>query len=126
MLTRYTDSLMDSILDFPRLGNYNYRTPPVDVIDAGDTYRIKMAVPGYKKEDLNITVEDNQLVVEGHSQREEANFLRNEITYGKLYRKVWVNSNTDPDTIRAKLDQGILTITLDKESDKLSKQIKIE
>lgn len=126
MLTRYNDTFMDSILDFPRLGRYNYKTPAVDVIDTGDRYRVKMAVPGYTKEDLNIIVEDNQLTVEGENKREEGNFLREEIAYGKLYRKVWINADTDPDSVRARLDQGMLTITLDKETQKLQKTIKIE
>jgi HSP20 family protein len=65
-----------------------------------DGYRIEMPVAGFRPEDINITVEDRQLVVEGRNERR------------RFTRAIVLPEEIDAEKIDARVDNGLLTLTL--------------
>lgn len=100
-----------------------------DVSDTGEAYKLECELPGFKKEDIQINIENDCLTIsaERHSDEEEkkTNFIKRERVYGSFTRSFDV-SGVDVDTIDAAYNDGILTITLPKRAELLPVSRKLE
>ena len=96
---------------FPRLHETGY-----DVIDEGNQLRMKMNVPGLKKSEIKLNVTDNSIEVTGEHKEEEKkkNYLRKERHSLSYYQTVPLSEKVIPDKVKAKLTDGILEVTLPK------------
>ncbi len=128
------DRTLDRMLGRPSRmgisGRSTSRTPAIDMRDLGDKYQIEAEIPGIDKEDLEIELRDDGLVIQGESkeevEEEGEDFLRKERGYRSFYRKLPVPEGVDQEDVRASLDQGILTVDLPKkEESKKGKKIEI-
>lgn len=114
------DSLFDEFFVSPfegrRHGNAMMRT---DVKETETAYTLDIEVPGLKKEDLNIEIEDGYLTVSGEtssnkeSKDEEESYVFQERSYGSYSRSYYVGDIKENE-IKASLQDGILKITLPK------------
>lgn len=81
---------------------------------------IEATVPGYKKEDIEINVDGSHITIKGSSvakQSEDSEYLYREIHQSAFTRSVAVNTEAwDLDQIEAKLEDGILTLTIPRKS----------
>ena len=105
---------------------------PIEVSDKGEEYDIKAELPGIKKEDLDIDIEDNYLRINAkkydETKEEEKNFKHSEFNYGEFSRTIQLPEEINIDKTEAKLEHGVLKITapkLHKEKEK-SKKIQIK
>jgi len=95
------------------------RFPRVDVVDDEKSIRIIAELPGVKKEDVKILLENGVLTVSGEKKNEieaseEINVFRNERLFGKFERKFELPGDINPDEITAKFENGLLKISIDK------------
>jgi HSP20 family protein len=104
--------------------------PGMDVSETDDQYQVSFELPGMKKEDINISLEDGLLTVSGERKMEEDSngkkFHRIERRYGEFTRSIQLPDNVDSDSVKASYHDGLLDITIDKSEDKVKKQIEIE
>lgn len=103
--------------------------PRVEVKDNGSSYLLSAELPGLKEEDINLTLKDNTLILEGEKKnefkKEGKGFYRSEFSYGSFYRAIPLASDVNPDTVVANYEDGVLKITLDKMVETESKTKKI-
>ena len=111
---------------YARSGGSSTFVPKVDVFENTAAYEIHFAVPGLSKEDFNIEVKDNYLIVSGErklsSEKNEQNFHSVETQYGSFSRSFSLPENVDVTKINAKYVNGILELSIPKDEKKVLKQ----
>ena len=89
-----------------------------DIIDEGNQFRVKMDVPGIKKNEVNLNVTDNSIEVSAEhkeeSEEKKKNYLRKERSHVSFYRSLPLSEKILSDKVSAKLADGVLDITLPK------------
>ncbi len=104
--------------------------PAVDIYETPDSVVIEVEAPGMKKDEIKITIEDGVLRISGEKkiEREEKdkNYFVIERSYGTFERAFRLPDYVDPEKIKAKYENGILTITLPKKEEKKAKVIDVE
>jgi len=92
--------------------------PSVDVIDRDDEVVVRAAIPGYKKEDIEISVSDSMLTIKGETKTEEkeekGDYYRCEISQGSFSRMVELPAPVDDAKAKATMKDGLLELTLPK------------
>lgn len=106
-----------------------YTTPLVDIYETEQEVRIEADMPGVSKEDIDIQLEGDELIVTAkHSRREvpaEYVILEQERIVADYYRKFSLGSQIEREKINAKYDKGVLTISLGKSEQAKPKKIAI-
>ena len=105
-----------------------------DVIDTGDSYELEAELPGFKKEDVKLDLDNGYLTISAQRNEElddkdnEGRYIRQERATGSCARSFYVGKELEPKDISAKFENGILTLHLPKaEAKKLEpKQTLIE
>ena len=96
---------------------------------SSDTFVIEVDLPGVKKEDIDIKVEDDYLTVTAvrrfKNELKEDDYYLCESDYGLISRSFALSENIDRDSIQAKFENGRLTITLEKVASKKAKNIAV-
>lgn len=103
--------------------------PHFDVRENGNSIKIIADVPGVKREDLEINVMGNRLVVSGRRESEERGKDENVVTwerqYGQFTRTFPLQENVDIDHITSELREGVLTIVAPLKAGSRSRKIQI-
>ena len=92
-----------------------------DIQENGDSFLLEADLPGFKKEDIHVDVDDGRLTIsaERHSNYEDkdkkGNFLRCERSYGSYARSFDI-SGIDAAQIKAAYNEGVLRVTLPKQT----------
>ena len=103
--------------------NRNYSVPSVNSIENNDSFEIDLAVPGMKKEDFSIELNDKVLVISSESSNniENDKMRLNEFNFSSFQRSFRVPDSVDQDKIKANYKNGILKIKLPKRKESNSK-----
>ena len=106
-------------------------TPPVDIYEtSGREIVLKAEVPGLKRDEIDLTVENNTLTVRGERRRDpaipEQQYHRVERMYGAFSRSFTLPNTVDPSRVKAEYRDGILTITLSLRDEARPRQIPVE
>ena len=92
--------------------------PKIDIVDKDEALVVRADVPGIKKEDLEITISGDRLVIEAKRDYEEEEkkeeYVRHEMAYGRLYRSVLLPVEVLGDKVTAELKDGVLEVFLPK------------
>jgi len=103
--------------------------PSVDLEDQGKNYLLKVDLPGFKKEDVQVELEEDSVTINAkRSQVEEEknkNYVRHERSAQTYYRQINLPEAIRSDQANAKLNNGILEITLPKKEPKETKKLAI-
>jgi HSP20 family protein len=106
----------------------DYATPEVNIFENKDGYVLEAEMPGVNKEGLEITLEDKELTLVGHRHNEGAPgepLFRESAT--RDYRRVFeLDPAIDTAKVSAKIEQGVLTLTLPKSEKVKPRKIKVD
>ncbi len=131
----FGDTVMDRFFDDVSTGLKDYVTvPKVDIEDKGNSYEITCDMPGFKKDQIQISYENGilSLMAKKEEKVEEKdkthNYIRRERN-SSIFRRQFTVKGIKENEIKAGLKDGILTITLPKQSpepEKSAHHIEIE
>ena len=103
--------------------------PRVDVAESEHAFTVHAELPGLRKEDIQVTLEDDMLTIAGERKYEDAQkddqFYRRERAYGTFRRSFGLGTEVDADKIAANYKDGILTLTLPKSEAAKPRQIDV-
>jgi HSP20 family protein len=129
----WDDFFNDSFFKTYRSVDGNTTSPRVNVVEEDKTFRIDMAVPGLSRKDIRIDLEKDVLTIsrEKKEKKEDKghNYMRREFSYNNFSRSFQLPESVDLENIRAKHENGILSVELPmKEAlvEKAPKQIEIK
>jgi len=121
-------SLMNEIFKpdwFGGLENDKSYVPAVNIKENEVDFELELAVPGRKKEDFQIEINENLLTISSESKTDENvekdNYTRKEFAYSSFKRVFTLPETVDEDNIKASYDDGILKFTLPKKVEALPK-----
>jgi len=104
---------------------------PVDVTDRGDHYLVQADLPGVNKEDINVSIDDDRLLIEAESQVEDSaeqaqsRALIRERRYGKWVRALQLGSDVDSEGVEAAYNNGVLEVRVPKHRGHIPQQKRI-
>ncbi|MDC0560375.1 Hsp20/alpha crystallin family protein [Flavobacteriaceae bacterium] len=103
--------------------NNNHSVPSVNSIENDNSFEIDLAVPGMKKDDFTIQLNDKVLVISSENTNSvENNSMRlNEFNYSSFQRSFTVPETVELDKIKANYKNGILKVKLPKKKDSITK-----
>ena len=105
-------------------------TPTVDVFEDKENLKIVMELPGVTPEDVKISLENQVLTIQGEKRQvaEESSerWHRYERSYGSFERMFTLPSSVDAERIQAKVENGLLTVTLPKAERAKPREIEIK
>ena len=103
---------------------------PLDMIDAGDKYKIIAEVPGVSKNDLDVNITPNGIRICGETKcetdEEGEGYIRRERSYSTICRNMVFPEEVNPDKAEATLNDGILEVQVKKKTPTKSKGKKIQ
>lgn len=104
--------------------------PKVDIIDHDNEIEIQAALPGVKKEDLDVSITENSVTIRASARQEEKkegkHYYRREISRGEFQRTIALPAYVNGDQAKASFKDGILDITLPKTEISKRKSIEIK
>ncbi|HBQ0866633.1 Spore protein SP21 [Cronobacter sakazakii] len=100
--------------------------PALDIQETDKQYKITLEVPGVEEKDIQITLDNDVLMVRGEKRQEqekkEGGFHRVERSYGSFQRALNLPDDANQDSIKASFKNGVLTVTIDKREVSAPKQ----
>lgn len=104
-------------------------TPACDILETREAVIVRAEVPGVKREDIEISLDNGVLTLRGsrklEQETEERTFYRIERSYGSFVRSFTLARSVDPDRISANLEDGVLEIRMFRREETKPRQIKI-
>ena len=103
--------------------------PALDISERKDAYLVTVELPGLKPEDLDITMEDGLLTIQGERQftqeSSEQQFHRVERRYGAFRRSITLPAHVTAEGIQASFEDGVLQILVPKAEEAKPKRIQV-
>ena len=96
--------------------------PSYNIVESGDHFRMEFALPGISKKEIAINVEKGLLNVKvvretKEEAKDETKVIRKEFDYTNFDKKFRLPKSVDPNNISAKMEKGILTLTMQKKEE---------
>jgi HSP20 family protein len=103
--------------------------PALDVYEDKDNFVVQMELPGLKREDINVTLQDGVLVISGErrteEKRNEGEIRRQERFYGKFQRTLSLPTPVAADKVKAQYKDGVLMVTVPKAEEAKPRKIDV-
>lgn len=116
---------LDRLFESPLTG----WAPALDVHEDKDSFSIRVELPGMKREDIEVSLQDGALVISGERKEEKViegtEVHRQERFYGRFSRALTLPSAVAGDKVKAQYKDGILTVTLPKAEEAKPKAITV-
>jgi len=131
------DNLLDDFFSqrWPHLSGRNFPAglergfPKVDIVDHNNEVEVHAALPGVKKEDVDVSVNNHTITIRAtikEDKKEEGKYFRREIIRGEFQRTLTLPENVESDNAKASFKDGILKVTIPKTEKNKRKNIEIK
>jgi HSP20 family protein len=102
--------------------------PFVDIEETDDAWILEVEIPGVKRDDVKVEMNDNELVISGEiKERERTGILRRRTRRrGSFEFRVMIPGDVDPDAIEANLGDGVLTVRIPKAEKAHPRRIEVQ
>lgn len=142
-VTRNRGSALDSLLGmsremdrlagtmWPELDNGSLFVMPAEVVESDDEIRFEVELPGFRREDLDITLENNVLTISGEKKarreegRKDSDYRLYERRYGRYQRSFTVPPTVRSDQCEAHYEDGVLSVRLPKAEEAKPRRIQV-
>ena len=108
----------------------SFHSPAIDVQEDENGYSLKADLPGIRKEDLEITVTGNLLVLKGErreaAETKSKDWHRSERWVGTFERSLELPTEVNASAVKASFKDGVLEVSLPKSESAKPKQIKVD
>lgn len=95
-----------------------------DIHENNGLYTLDVELPGFKKEDISLDVDDGYLIIKAKNEvseeekNEKGEIIRSERSFGSCSRSFYVGANIKASDVKARFENGILAVTLPSEKQK--------
>jgi HSP20 family protein len=115
----------------PRWSQEDTITPRLDVNETEKTYEVQAELPGVKKDDVKVSIDHDRITIEGecreaNERREGENLVYSERSARKFMRSFLLPTEVDESAAQAKLENGILSLTLPKKQGSEARRLTIQ
>ncbi|WP_028844947.1 Hsp20/alpha crystallin family protein [Thermodesulfovibrio thiophilus] len=105
-------------------------SPNIDIFEKGNEVVIQVEIPGVEKEDIDLTITDDRLIIKGEVKKPEGisddDYVLNERSFGPFSRTISLPMDVDKASVKANLKNGILEIVILRKEQARPKEIKIQ
>lgn len=114
--------------DVEEKGADRHRTPRVEILEKNDSILLCAEMPGVEKEDFDIRIDGDELTIGGKRKPVDSKLklIHGESGQADYLRTFLLSDELDTSNVEAKLDRGILTLTLHNKKEILPQKISIE
>lgn len=106
------------------------RVPLVDLEDRGEDYMLKVEMPGFKKEDVEVEVDEDSVEITGRVgwkyDRKAKDYICKERDCKSFYRVVQLPEEVKTDNVKANLNDGVLEVELPKKAPRKGHKVSVE
>jgi HSP20 family protein len=114
----FVNELMNSIEQTKEVSNVTDFKPKVNTLEGTSAYHIEVDLPGVKKENIHVNVEDNILTISGErkvkNEVKEEDYYKVESSYGSFSRSFTLPEKVDIENIHANSEDGVLEVVIPK------------
>lgn len=104
--------------------------PSVDISENENAFVLKAELPGVKREDISIDINNKTLTLKGEKKFEEKtekeNYVRVERSYGSFSRTFALSDKVDTENVKATYKDGVLEVILPKKEEAKPREVKVE
>ena len=99
--------------------SFNSFNPKIDISEDEKNIYLEAELPGVKKENMKIKLEDNKLTITGEKKNANENdknkrFFNRERSFGSFKKAFTIQADVKQDNIRAEFENGVLSVTIEK------------
>ena len=130
-IRREMDRLLDSFTPAQQSQNGLAWVPAMDIVETDNEILCHLEVPGLTRDDLEIRVEGNVVTIAGEKRyqtngEKEGGFRHLERRFGRFERSFSIPRTVDADAVKARHDNGVLTVVLPKAERSKPRRVQIE
>lgn len=135
-IKRQMDRFFDDLSPFTVQNNHDpimgldVMSPDTDMMETDKEYIVAIDLPGFRKNDIEINIQDNRLIIKGtrekESKEEKPDYLHRERYFGQFLRTVTMPTKIKEDKIKASFEDGVLTVKAPKVEHSKPKVVSIE
>lgn len=122
------DDILEGVRNFTLVASVRY--PRYDFVETPEAYLLVFDLPGVKRDEISVTTEGEDVVLSGDRSRpewgEDAAVRRSERPYGGFRRALRMPADVRIDDIKARLEEGVLTVTLPRHTEPSARKVDIE
>lgn len=122
------DDILEGVRNFTPVASVRY--PRYDFVETPEAYLVVFDLPGVKRDEISVTTEGEDVVLTGERSRPEwgegAAVRRSERPYGGFRRALRLPADVRIDEIKARLEEGVLIVTLPRHTEPSARKVDIE